>query len=153
MTRGCEWRHASEVWAEDFQIWKNSVSWVLASEEEDWHSGLVEARRICALRVPCVGWVESWWCKSSQYRKIVSLSSCRKAFKLKKAYKSFVSEPISCFRIPIYFYEHFMNIQSISHIRIIGMLHIVSIIKQTVLRMATDVGEGKLKVQNNSTPF
>ena len=55
-------------------------------------------------------------------RLCVSLSSCQKAFKLKKVNKSFVPEPISCFRIPIYVYEHFMNIMSISHIRIMGML-------------------------------
>ena len=55
-------------------------------------------------------------------RLCVSLSSCRKIFKLKKVNKSFVTEPISCFRIPIYVYEHFMNIMSISHIRILGIL-------------------------------
>ena len=32
MTRGCEWRHAPEAWAE---IWEKSVSWVPASEEEE----------------------------------------------------------------------------------------------------------------------
>ena len=37
-------------------------------------SELGEARRICALRAPRVGWVESWRCKSSQHRKIVGLS-------------------------------------------------------------------------------
>ena len=47
-----------------------------------------------------------------------------KTFKLKKVNKSFVPESISCFRIPIYVYEHFKNIMSISHIRIMGMLHI-----------------------------
>ena len=50
-----------EVWAEDFEIWKKSVSW---------DSDLSEARRFCALRAPRVGWVESWRCKSSQHRKI-----------------------------------------------------------------------------------
>ena len=49
-------------------------------------------------------------------RLCVSLSLCRKTFKLKKVNKSFVPEPISCFRIPIYVYEHFMNIMSILHI-------------------------------------
>ena len=48
-------------------------SWVPASEEEGWLSELGEARRLCALRAPRVGWVESWRCKSSQHRKIVSL--------------------------------------------------------------------------------
>ena len=63
-------------------------------------------------------------CKSSQHWKIVSLSHhIEKTFKLKKVNKSFVPEPISCFRIPIYVCEHFMNIMSISHIRIMGMLH------------------------------
>ena len=56
-------------------------------------------------------------------RLCVALSSCWKTFKLKKVNKSFLPEPISCFRIPIYIYEHFMNIMSISHIRIMGILH------------------------------
>ena len=56
-------------------------------------------------------------------RLCVSLSSCRKTFKLKKVNKCFVPEPILGFRIAIYVYEHFMNIMSISHIRIMGMLH------------------------------
>ena len=118
----CEWRHATEALAEDFLYLRKVVTWVPASERENRDSELGEARRICALRAPHVGWVESWRYKSSQHRKILSLSSCRKTFKLKKVNKSFVPEPISCFRIPIYVYEHFMNIMSISHIRIMGML-------------------------------
>ena len=59
-----------------------------------------------------------------RFRLSLSLSSCRKTFKLKKVNKSFVPEPISCFRIPIYF----MNIVSISHTRIMGMLHVYSIL-------------------------
>ena len=55
-------------------------------------------------------------------RLCLSLSSRRKTFKLKKVNKSFVPEPILCFRIPIYVYEHFMNIMSVSHI--IGMLQL-----------------------------
>ena len=57
-----------------FGIWEKTESWVPASEREsrDWELG--EARRLCALRAPRVGWVESWRCKSSQHRKIVSLS-------------------------------------------------------------------------------
>ena len=56
----------------------------------------------------------------------LSLSSCRISFN-SKVIKSFVPEPISwisCFRIPIYVYEHFMNMTSISHIRIMGMLQL-----------------------------
>ena len=69
---GCEWRHAPEAWAE---ICEMSVSWY-------WDLG--EARRICALWALRVSGVESWRCKSSQYRKIMPLSSlCRKTFKLK----------------------------------------------------------------------
>ena len=55
-------------------IWEKAVSWVPASERQSWDSVLGEARRLCALRAPRVGWVESWRCKSSQHRKIVSLS-------------------------------------------------------------------------------
>ena len=64
MTRGCEWCHAPE----------KAVSWVPASEQKSRFSELGEARRLCALRVPRIGWVESWRCKSSQHRKSVSLS-------------------------------------------------------------------------------
>ena len=71
MTRVFGWHHAPGPWAE---IWEKAVSWVPASEEEGCLSGLGEARWLCALRAPRVGWVESWRCKSSQHRKIVSLS-------------------------------------------------------------------------------
>ena len=52
---------------------RKAVWWVRASERENQDSNLGETRRICALRAPRVGWVESWRCKSSQHRKIVSL--------------------------------------------------------------------------------
>ena len=64
------WDHAPEAWAE---IWEKAVSCVPASEK-GWLSELGKARRLFALRAPHVGWVASWWCKSSQHRKIVSLS-------------------------------------------------------------------------------
>ena len=60
----------SEAWAEHFGL----VCWVPASERESCDSDLGESGRICALRALRVGWVESWRCKSSQHRKIVSLS-------------------------------------------------------------------------------
>ena len=41
-------------------------------------------------------------------RLCVSLSSCRKTFKLKKMNKNFLPEPISRFRIPIYVYENYV---------------------------------------------
>ena len=79
-------------------------------------SDLAEARRICALRTPRVGWVESWRCKSRQHRKIVclSLSSCRITFN-SKVIKSFVAELRSrkVFRV-------FGFPMSISHIRLSG---------------------------------
>ena len=56
-------------------------------------------------------------------RLCLSLSSCRKTFKLKKVNKSFVPEPISCFRIPIYAYEYFMYIMSISQICILWVCY------------------------------
>ena len=57
-----------------FGIWEKAVSWAPASERESRDSELGEARRICTLRAPRVGWVESWRYKSSQHRKIVCLS-------------------------------------------------------------------------------
>ena len=72
MTRGCEWRHAPEAWAE---IWEKWGSWILASEEDGWLSELAEALgRV--LHVVCGIW-------KSQHRKMVSLSLCGKTFKLK----------------------------------------------------------------------
>ena len=93
-----------------------------------WDSDLGEARRLCALRAPHVGWVSwglrfdarrrkaifgarrgktsclrrgrTWWRsdgKVSIERNCVSLSSCRKTFKLEKVNKIFLPEPISCF--------------------------------------------------------
>ena len=114
--RGCdqgrEWHHAPEVWAE---IWEKSVSWVPALEEEGWLLGLVVARWICAQRATCVCGVESWRCKSSQHRRIVSLSPYVKKPFNSKVIKSFVPELRSrkcflCFGIPmlyiyIYIYE------------------------------------------------
>ena len=77
-------------------IWKKAESWVPASERESRDSELGEAKRLCALRAPRVGWIENWRCKSSQHRKIVSLSlsSCRVTFN-SNVIKSFVPEPIS----------------------------------------------------------
>ena len=46
-------RRARRIWG----IWEKSVSWVSVPEEEGWLSGPVEAKRICALRAPRVGWV------------------------------------------------------------------------------------------------
>ena len=101
--QGCEWRSAPEAWAE---IWEKSVCWIPAWEEEGWLSGLVVARRICVLRAPRISWVESWRCKSSQHRRIVSLSPyIERPFNL-KIMKGFVPELRSrecflCFAIPI----------------------------------------------------
>ena len=129
-------------------IWEKAGSWVPASERESRDSNLGEAIWLCALRAPRVGWVESWRCKSSQHRKIVSLSlslalslslslslspHVEKSLNSKRWIKSFVPETISCFRIPIYVYEHFMNIMSISHIRIMGMLQHSAFPKALVL--------------------
>ena len=103
-TRGCGWRHAPEAWAE---IWEKAVSWVPVSERKRWDLDLGEARRLCALRAPRVGWVESWRCKSSQHRKIcVSLSSCRKPLNSKRWIKvSYLNQ----FRVFGFLYM-FMNI-------------------------------------------
>ena len=50
-TRRWEWRRAPEAWAE---IWEKAVSWVLASEENGWHSGLAEIRLVVCSGVPRV---------------------------------------------------------------------------------------------------
>ena len=97
-------RHAPEAWAE---IWEKAVSWVPASEEEGWLPELGEARRLCALRAPRVGWVESWRCKSSQHRKIASLSPhVEKPLNSKRWIKvSYLNQfrKVSCFGIPMFY--------------------------------------------------
>ena len=90
-----DWKYDQEMWMTSWQkvwgeIWEKSVSWVPAWEEEGWFSGLIVARRICALRAPRVSCVESWRCKISQHRRIVSLSPyVEKPFN-SKLIKSFV---------------------------------------------------------------
>ena len=43
-----------EAWAEDLGIWEKAVSWVPASEEEGWLSGLAETRPVVCGWVPHV---------------------------------------------------------------------------------------------------
>ena len=91
-----------EAWAEDFGIWEKQ-SWVPSSERGSWDSDLGEARQLC--EAPGVGWVESWRCKSSQHRKIVSLSPhVDKPFNSKvikfRTWTNFV------YRIPYVYFPH-----------------------------------------------
>ena len=85
--QGCEWRHAPEAWAE---IWEKSVCWVHASEE-GWlslaHRGLVAGTHVI------------WGRWKSQHRKMVSLSLCRKTFKLKgnKKFRTWTKKSSSVF--------------------------------------------------------
>ena len=60
------WKRARRIWG----IWEKSVSWVLASEEDGWLSGLAEIRPVVSGGVPrvVVGVVGRW---KSQHRKIV----------------------------------------------------------------------------------
>ena len=43
--------------AEDLGDLRKAVSWIPASKRESWDSELGEARRLCTLRAPRVGWV------------------------------------------------------------------------------------------------
>ena len=101
-----------------FRIWEKAVRWVPASERESRVSELGQARRICALRAPRVGWVESWRCKSSLHGKIVSLSPhVEKPLNSKRWIKvSYLNQFRKCrvFRIP---YVYFTQLY------ILGMLH------------------------------
>ena len=75
LDRGCdqgrEWRHAPEAWAEIWKVRELSS----ASGEDGWLSlarrGLVSGAHVV------------WGRWKSQYRKMLSLSLCRNAFKLK----------------------------------------------------------------------
>ena len=116
-----------EAWAE---IWEEQlVEFLLSNERVEIQSWARPEEFVCYGRRALVGLRIDDVKVVSIERLCVSLSSCRKTFKLKKFptfkplnSKGFVPEPISCFRIPIYVYEHSMNIMSFSHIRIMGML-------------------------------
>ena len=95
---GCEWRHAPEAWAE---IWEKSVSCFPASEEEGWFS--LACRGLVAGVTRDVGGGGRW---KSLHRKMVSLSLCRKTFKLKgnKKFRTWTKKSSSvflCFGIPM----------------------------------------------------
>ena len=111
--QGCEWRHAPEAWSE---FWEKSVSWVLPSEEEGQLSGLVVARRICALRAPRVSWVE----KAVSIERLYLSPYVVKPFN-SKVIKSFVPELRSrqvffVFRDSYVIYIWVMNILCTFHI-------------------------------------
>ena len=93
-----------------FEIWEKAGSWVPASEQESRDSELGEARWICVLRALRIGWVESWRCKSSQHRKIVSLSShVEKPLNSKRWIKVlYLNQFRECcvFRIPYVYFTH-----------------------------------------------
>ena len=94
-------------------IWKKSVSWVFASEEDGWLSGLAEVLR----RVPHVVWGR--W--KSQHRKIVYLPPhVEKTFNL-KVIKSVVPElrsRVFVFRESYVIYIWVMNILCTFHISV-----------------------------------
>ena len=96
--------------AEDLGIWEKAVNWVPDSERGSWDSKLAEDRRLRALRVACVGWVESWRCKSSQHRKIMCLSPhVEKTLNSKRWIKfSYLNQfrEFCLFRIPYVYFTH-----------------------------------------------
>ena len=97
MNWGCEWRHARKRWAEDFGIWKKTVSWDLDLDEASWFSELAEVRPVGVYGMPArwlSQWAESWWCTNSQHSKKLCLSLLMSEnLKLKKVNKSFVPDP------------------------------------------------------------
>ena len=118
------WCHAPEAWAE---IWEKDLSWVLASEEDGWLSGLAEALR----RVPHVVWGR--W--KSQHRTIVYLSPyVEKPLNSKRWTKVSYLNQFRKFRVTGFLYSIYisMNIMNvlctgmnmiISRCSIIAMLH------------------------------
>ena len=121
MAREWEWRHAQETWAEDFDIWKKSVSWVLASEEDGWLSGLAEIRPVVCSGVPhLMGGADG---KVSIERLCLPLLMSKNLLN-SKAIKSFVPELRSrkhflCFGIPMLsMYVRYEHSMSISHIHV-----------------------------------
>ena len=115
--QGGEWRHARKCGLRILRFgksqWVEFLPWTRDSE-------LGEARRICALQAACIGWVESWGCKSSQHRKIVSLSPhVEKPLISKRWIKvSYLNQ----FHVFGFLYM-FMNIMSISHIRLLWVCY------------------------------
>ena len=88
--QGCEWRHAPEAWAE---IWEKSVSWVLASAEEDvWLSELPKAlHRLSHVVVVVVVVVVGGQMENSSLKDDISLPYVEKPFN-SKVIKSFIPE-------------------------------------------------------------
>ena len=121
-------RRGLRIWG----IWEKSVSWVPASKWESRNSELGEARRICALRAPRVGWVglgwvglgwvENWRCKSSQHRKIMSLSlHVRKPLNSKSWIKVLYLNQFCVFRF-LYMFMNILFLISVSWVCYIQLL-------------------------------
>ena len=95
MLRGREWRHARKRWAEDLGIWKKN---------SELRFGRGRNNSIFGARRGQTSW-GSTKCAAHLLKKLCLYFTMSKNLKHKKVIKSFVAEPISCFRIPM-----FMNI-------------------------------------------
>ena len=122
--QGCEWRYAPEAWDE---IWERSVGWVLPLEEEGWLS--------LAHRGLAAGVTHSL---EQMKRSGVSLSLCRKTFKLKGNIKfrtwTKKSQVFFVFRDSYVIYIWVMNILCTFHIFMYGYVP-----NPTLSRLITDL--------------
>ena len=89
--------------AEDYGIWKKTVSWDLNSERVSWDSSLEEGSRF--LVSPRRDQLGSTKHAARLLKKLHLSLLMSKNLKLKKVIKSFVPEPFSCFS-DFYVYEH-----------------------------------------------
>ena len=92
--------------SDGLRIWGfEKSSWVLDLDGASWFWELAAARLVGVNGMPAPWlsqWVESWRCTNRQHSKKLCVSLLMSEnLKLKKLNKSFVPEPISCFRIPI----------------------------------------------------
>ena len=120
MTWGCEWRHAPEARAEDFEDFEESqlVESCGPKKKGDFRL-LAETLWL----VPHVLWGGRW---KRQHRKIVPLSLCRKKnFKLKgnKKFRTWTKKSSSVFRVSGFLYSMYICYEHsmyVSHIFMYG---------------------------------
>ena len=126
MDQGCEWRHAPEAWAEDLGDLRKSseLGSCFRTRESRFRPGRGQTT-LCATGSR-VGWVESCRCKSSQHRKIVSLSPhVEKPLNSKRWIKVSYLNQFRVFGF-LYMFMNILRTLCLSHISVSWVCYILS---------------------------